>query len=1273
MIARLRSLFTRLFCVVVAAAIGFAGLPAAAGTTGSISGFVTDAQSGRPIAGASVKVASPSQIAGTVTDARGHYVFVSLAPDTYAIEVAHAGYDTSTTTGISVFADQEQTLALQLQSSIKTIARVQSRSSLDLVKSGTATDVYSVNPAVTQAAAPLGGGGSLNSAYSALAAMPGVYIPNGQMGVNQTAYIRGGYYDQIGFEYDGVPVNRSFDNYPAHTASTLGQQELQIYTGGGPASSNATGLAGFINQVVKTGTHPGMASISANVGAPTFYHDLSFETGGATPDRMFSYYLGLSGSNQDFRYLTNSNGAGEANAFPVTWPGNITTNLPFWPAVYPTCQTSGPDLYDNPAYDNNVMWDDPGCFSELPPQFGKVRNIAAREVVANLHFGIPHKHDGGRDDIQLLYTNSAQFRQYYNSANDAGPLYQQLIDQGYAYQPQWPDFYTYPDGTQFLAPATTPVIGYMFPGSPTQRCTNLTGASDNPLPIPNACPNGTLAQMPYDTVDGRWDQASIVKLQYQKNMGSNAYLRFFGYTFYSNTNRSGPIQEGITGPYGSVNLGVSNFDYEVDAHTSGLQLQFADQINNTNLLSANVNYVTSKTLRYYNFNNDNTGSQHVSNLTNGTQCFAAYDGALANGVDTVTAGQAAPCNDPITQGTFEWPTTTSDEESPQEQSCGAGGGDPIPAAACANGAAWRLTFTGNQADVNQVTPKFISASIGDEWRPNEKLDINASIRFDRDEFDLTPVASAAKNFWYTAAQNEFCYDTTTYQPVIVPEPPQYLKDVEPYVSFDCTQGGKYPNYAHPDGKDGHVLLTDQFDPTFTQTYFSPRFGATYTLNPDTVLRMSAGRFAQEPQNYEVEYNSLEPNLAAELVGFIPFGFFTPRHDAGAQFSNNFDFSYERHFKGTDMSVKVTPYYRYATQQLYEGVSIPTLFGVSPSLNSGIEKTLGFELEFTKGDFTKNGLSGIVSYTYTQSKEKWNNYDGVPINPVDPYNQDIQNFNGLTKEGGGSACYQLGNDGNSYPDPSCNPQTDPPGVSLRDVIANPYYNMSQQPLLDKFGWYDTGLDYPYISPNTLSVVLNYRHDKFAITPAFTLAEGATYGTPADFQGLDPRTCRINQGDDGIASAPNPLTADYTSCKAAAVGSQGSSPGYLFVPNPYTSSFDTFGQFRQPWQFNMGLQLSYDFTPKVSGRMMVANLINQCFGGSSTPWTKQYAPSSTICGYSGNKYYISNFYNGSSPNDIVANGVPLNAYFAQPFVPGASDVNSGNYVLPLSLYFQLQVRL
>src|SRR5579863_2411816 len=343
-----------------------------AGTTGSLTGTVVDAATKAPIAGASVTATSPSQVARVTTDASGRFTFISLAPDTYTIRVEHAGFEILSIAGISVFADQNQTIPIALQHSLKTIARVASRSSLSPVRPGTGTDVYSVNPALTSAASTLGGGGGLNNAYSAIAAMPGSYVPPNQVGVNQTVYIRGGYFDQIGYEYDGVPVNRAFDNYPGNSETTLGQQELQIYTGGGEAGANATGLAGFINQVIKTGTFPGYATGGLAVGSPTFYHDARIEVGGASPDRLFSYYVGISGTNQDFRYFDQYNGASLTDQIPYGYyPSYETTFLKFWPAVYPSCPS---DLtYQNPAAlgKNKFLSRDPGCFGSYPSNYGQ--------------------------------------------------------------------------------------------------------------------------------------------------------------------------------------------------------------------------------------------------------------------------------------------------------------------------------------------------------------------------------------------------------------------------------------------------------------------------------------------------------------------------------------------------------------------------------------------------------------------------------------------------------------------------------------------------------------------------------------------------------------------------------------------------------------------------------------------------------------------------------------------------------------------------------------
>ena len=1237
--------------VLAFASVAWLTSPARAGTTGTITGQVVDSATKAPIAGATVTAVSPSQVAHVTSDASGRFIFLSLAPDTYVISAEHAGYSPLSVMGISVFADQSQSLTLALQKSLKEIARITSRSPLSPVRPGTGTDVYSVNPGLTAAAATLGGGGGLNNAYSAIASMPGAYVPPNQVGVNQTVYIRGGYYDQIGYEYDGVPINRSFDNYPGNSESTLGQQELQIYTGGGEADANATGLAGFINQVIKTGTYPGYAVGGLAIGTPTFYHDARIEAGGSTPDRNFSYYIGISGTNQDLRYFDQYNGASLIDTIPYGyWPSYVTTELPFWPAVYPDCHNN--TTYVNPAVHKGLVSNDPGCFGSYPSNFGQPSAVDGRDVVANIHVGIPHRNDPGRDDVQLLYMSSANYTQYYSSLDDAGPLGMGIENDGLLGSPpdfyaghinQWPDFYTFSGNTRWLSPASTAPIAYYYPGSPTGRCANVTG-------VPNACPlNNQQYQVasliPGDYRDGRWDTANIAKLQYQKNLGSTAYLRLFGYSFYSNTNRAS-----ANGWGNNVTLGVTNYQYEVDSHTGGLELQFADQISSQHLLEGMVSYITSNTLRYANRNYFNTDSQQVSNFTNGSQCFATANSPRYK------LGNPAPCNKPVSQGDFADPYGNFDSQDP----C-ADGELKATTPACVDGASMELTYLGNSADINAVVPKLTNASISDQWRPGDAWVVNAAVRFENDAYGLADTNNPATNFWFAAAQREFCVNPVTRQPIFVPQPPQYIYFYTPYVGFKCPvdrSTGTPVKTVHPNGTDG-ILLTNDYPSSYAVAYGLPRISATYTVNADTVLRASAGRYAQQPQNYEIQYDTLQPNLASTLLGFIPFGYSSPLHEAQPQFSDNYDFSYEHHFKGTDVATKITPYYRWGTNQLYETPNLPSL-GVSPSFNAGTLRVDGVELLVTKGDFSKNGFSGTFSYTYTNATEMWNDYLNSTVGPVDQYNQDIQEFNALTRAGGGAQCYK--DTGKGVPAPKC-------GASS---IFNPYYAMAPQPTLGPHDWYAPGLDFPYVSPNTFAIVLNYRRGKFALTPAMELFEGTTYGTPADVQGIDPRACYANQGSLGIKTA-NPLMADYTSCSHA-LTSDGTDPGTLYIPNPQTGKFDTFGEFRQPWQFNLGLQMTYDFTQRISGRFVVTNLVNQCFGGSNEPWTRAYPANGVICGYTSNTFYNGgHFYNGSSPNDAAANGVPENPYFAQSFVPSYGDAFSGNYPLALNLYFSLQVKI
>ncbi|MGC1380777.1 MAG: carboxypeptidase regulatory-like domain-containing protein [Candidatus Baltobacteraceae bacterium] len=1238
---------------------------AIAGTTGAIVGTVVAASGSAPVVGARVSASSPSQAATVTTDASGRFSLLSLAPDTYTIVVSKPGFVPSTTAGISVLADQVQSLRFPLVAALKTIATVKTRSSMDVVRPGTTADVYSVNATVTRAVQGVGGGGDLNNAYSAIAIAPGTFVPPNQQGWNQAVYIRGGAYDQVGYEFDGVPVNRSLDNYPGGTVGTLGQQELQVYAGGGTAGESGSGLAGFINQVIKTGTSPGYASVSAGIGTPSYYHNLQLEVGGATPDRLFSYYAGFGGYNQTYRYYDQFNGAALGNAWGVPVIANNTSNLANLPGVYPTCgyvPRSGAGFYAGP--DASPIYDpfslqpgqpgylplppgvhrDPGCYQTISPAFANYSNIINRETVVNLHVGLPHRRDAGRDDVQVLYNVDALLAPYYSSANDIGPhlayqlnqlnLYRNKLPLSLAAPEVWGDFVTWPTGTYFGEnAANVHAVAYFAPSSPGDRCANVTPEAPpgTPPALPGACPGGVYSAIPASTRETYSNDASIFKLQYQHNIGAKAYARIYGYTFYSDWFVHGPT----TFTNDLEGIGVTAYDYELDSHTRGLAVSLADQVNSQHLLTLDANYTTAAAQSHNNTNFTNGLDSIATSYTNGVECFNPKNGSRA------------PCNAPSSGGTFASPVPPVTV--------------PVP------GASWQVTYTGNRGFERDIVPVFTTVALLDRWQPTDKLYAEIGLRAAVYQYLLGSTTDDGQDFWYTAGQNEFCYNPRTLQPYAKPAPPASGLPPTLFVGFDCpvdTSIQAHPvQTVHPNGLNGHLLLSNTYNPTMTDTALTPRIGLTYTANSNTVLRFSAGRYAQQPPTYQVQYSAKQNNLAYQLFeAFWQYGFTTPRHDTAVQFSNNYDASYEHRFNGTDASIKVSPYLRYATNQIYS-ISLP--FSATGGLNSGTERVDGVELQLTKGDFARNGLSFLLSYTYTNAAEKWNNYAGTSINPIDPFNQDIANYNGLTKAGGGFRCYR-----NAHPDPSC---TRPDGPGYNAPIWNPYYAMQPQPLLDRNGWYPVGLAFPYLSPNVVSLVVNYKHDKFAITPALTFNQGVPYGNPGDVLGIDPRTCKRNSHlmSGGIAVS-NPNQADYTTCALADTQS-GTSPGSLFIPNPTTGAFDSFGAFQQPSQLNLSMSLSYAVTANVKATLLLANLANACFGGTQTPWSRQYPPNSYTCGYITNPYYVSNFYNGTSANDRAANGVALNPAFAQPYIPGWADENVYVVPGPFNAYVQFNITL
>ncbi|MGZ3523008.1 MAG: carboxypeptidase regulatory-like domain-containing protein [Vulcanimicrobiaceae bacterium] len=1161
-------------------------MQAIGGTTGGIVGRVVDAQSRAALSDVKVTAVSPSQSATVTTDSSGQYRFLSLPPDTYSVQFLRDGYNGLTQPGVTVLADQVQTVNIALVQSLKTIANVTARGTGALLKPGTTSDVYSVNASMAQAAAPLVGPGGLSNAYGAIASVPGVAIDGGEQGWFQTVHIRGGDIDQVGYEMDGIPVNRVYDNAPQTMLTSLGQQELQVYTGGTPASADAQGIAGYVNQVIKTGTSPGFGQGNLTVGSPAFFHRASAEAGGSTPNRLFSYYVGIAGANQDYRYINNSNGGGALNYF-------------YYPVNAFDCNTFAPGPSDVYVL-GNTPWSTPYCsgsgFTSPYPLFANgntfgIANSSQRDSVANFHIGIPHK-NGLRDDVQLLYLWSGVFASYYSAANEiagtaAGPL------TGYASQFYWNDGPVYA-GAMFKPATASNVATYFFPSSPA---------------------HAPLSNFPGTARDTNDNGVGITKVQYQHNFNDRSFLRVYGYTMYSNWF--------IHGPNSADEIyGAELADYEIPDHTFGGNLNFTDQLSQRHLLSASASYTGSNLQRYsLGFVRSNP---NVATLVDpSSNC---YDG---------TTGAQTLCYDPNAQlgaGTL------------------ASGAPPIVGSAATNGANYVATSGGLIANLNQVHTRFSSVALTDQWHPNDRFLANIGVRVETFKYLLgdTSPNDPARQFWFTQYNQDHCFGPGDTSPT--------LGSIGPGGSTICSNAGEQTLAALGPGAE----ILNESGGSLSTTRWEPRISFTDTINPETVLRGSYGIYARPQNSSWVQYNTVQEDLPSFLGShFYSYGFRTPLHAIRPDTSNNFDLSLEKRLHGTDWSFKLTPFYR-STQDQLQNFFIDPLTGLESGLNVGHQISYGVEFAVQKGDFNRDGWAGQLSYTYTHSRIQYRNFDNSNVNVIDNLNTFIQQYNSYTKTCAGANPTQ----GAAGYNPLCganggaNAATSFSNAGV--TINNPYFNASAQPLLDHSGYYSTydiipgpfSAENGYETPDVASLILNYRHQRLTVTPTFTYSSGAKYGAPLAWPGYLPDQCTAT-----LAGAPAG-TADPASC--------GSATGLpLFIPDVYTGQFDNLGAFKQPWRFGMNLALGYDVTPRITARVVFANLVDHC-GQRGYAWDQP-----NVCVYgnlpSGIFAPAGNFY----PNSNGA--APVQMKYPYTFLLNNNNTGFVGTTIPLQITFDVQFKL
>ncbi|GAC1659261.1 MAG: hypothetical protein NVS4B13_03560 [Candidatus Elarobacter sp.] len=1220
------------------------GFPAAyAGTTGGLSGKVVDSASQAPVAGAKVTAVSPSGSATTTSDKNGGFNFLSLSPDTYALSVSDAGYDTATLSGITVQADQTVTYSVTLSKSLKQIGRVQSRSSTSLIQPGVSTDVYNISAAQQQAAATLGGGGGLNNAYSAIASVPGVFVPQGQTGTYQSIFVRGSNYTQIGYEYDGVPIQRAFDQYPGGNLSNLGQQEVQVYVGSAPTGTGSTALAGFINQVIRTGTYPGFANVGLGFGGPTKYANIRLEGGGASPDRNFNYYVGTGGyrENIQFQRLTQ---------FDSTY-GTLLD------VVRSSCGTANPSAgcYRNTAVAGAPLG--PNGY-QLGPLFWGARTYSTdRDTVANFHWGLPHKrsNDGGRDDIQLLYNTTLVQTYFATAPTDWGP-YLDAINNGtygglppcggavstncnrFGAQPgTYTDkqIYTGPTGTFLGAGNLAMTQPSLFPGSPTNR------ALGDPID-------------PFER-DNYQQSGAIVKLQYQRNINSRSYVRMYGYTGYSDW-----LQYGAGGIPPNFTGSISP-DYKLGSHTRGVALTYANQLNDKHLLNFTGSYTTSNTFR--NLNNSTYLSGLTTAANSNTVAFLVDSNNPTAGLCYTGAGVPVNCASP-TAARYTLP--------------GPGGGalrNSSPAATVANAGsitcgtgpcAFFSVANGTAAIYNTVTPQFTTFALSDKFQVNSKLSLDLGLRYDDFKYRLVNTdGGAARTFWVNYFNKFNCFD------------PALQVLVTPPVS-----NGTVTCPANTQA----VSFSAHSDPVEDYPELQPRFGATYTVNRNNVIRLSAGKYAQPASSAFQQYDTNQPNFLAINQVFYPIGFRSPSHRIFPEESYNIDASWEHQFNGTDTAFKFTPYLRQTKNELTT-VLLDAKTNFVSGINVGRKSVKGLEFQINKGSLTKDGFYGSLGYTYTFARVRFDKFtNGTDINTA--LNNAVATYNAYTSFcaanpsdprcklfGGGQAlvsganptlagtmtggapCYTTG----GAPSPTCAPGT----------IANPYWNMPVQSLYDPNGVYPvyntysgslrgTGSNQSYVPPHVLTFIGNYKRGRLNLTPTAQFQGGSQYGRPLQVSGVNPTTCNKALPGAGGTTVSDPR---YPGTQPGAPYDASSCAGAIPIPNAFVGHFDNYGQYTEPNRLAMNFSATYEFSKQMNIRLDFVNVVATCWGGSNVPWK---VGGRAGCNYVGGTF-ASNFYN---PGDQLQPG------FDQPYSPnfgGVFQSTTGAQANPFQVYATLNIKL
>ncbi len=230
---------------------------AVAGTTGKITGKVTDAQTGEPIIGANVLIGGTTLGAATTVD--GSYTILNIQPGKYNVRFSIIGYETTTVEGVIVQIDLTSLVNAQLHTTALTMGEVVVTAKHPVVIKDISNSVINITP----------------ENIATLPVQTVTDVLNLQAGIQQGSsgiLVRGGGANQTTYFVDGFSLNDERANIPYSAISIASAKEIQVQTGGFNAEYGNV-RSGIVNVITKDGErNKYSATVNVNYAPPQQKH-----------------------------------------------------------------------------------------------------------------------------------------------------------------------------------------------------------------------------------------------------------------------------------------------------------------------------------------------------------------------------------------------------------------------------------------------------------------------------------------------------------------------------------------------------------------------------------------------------------------------------------------------------------------------------------------------------------------------------------------------------------------------------------------------------------------------------------------------------------------------------------------------------------------------------------------------------------------------------------------------------------------------------------------